>query len=57
MTANQIPSSLRLKQEDVANPCGLLALYNFDDKFEGILSNVSGVVSVYTIHDNGISFI
>jgi hypothetical protein len=57
MADSQLPPSLRLKQSEIAYPCGLIALYNFDDKFEGILSNVSNVISVYTIHDNGISFV
>ena len=34
----------------------MIALYQFDDEFEGIQSNISNIVSVYTIHDNSISF-
>ena len=33
MTESQLPTSLRLKQGELANPCGLIALYHFDDEF------------------------
>jgi len=56
MTESQLPTSIRLKQEELANPCGLIALYHFDDEFEGIQSNISNKISVLKIHDNNISF-